>query len=75
MDENVTLAGLTYLYDIYIVEICKRRNLDWEGFKKLDGKYQILEKITEFRELFNDWSLEDGMKYIEDILKEGDDQI
>ena len=72
MNSNETLAGLTYLYDIYITEICKRRKLNWEGFKQLDKQYKILDRITEYIELFNDWSLEDGLSYIDEIIqKEG----
>ena len=72
MDNNETLAGLTYLYDLYITEICKRKKLTWEKFKQLNNKYKILELITEHQDLFNDWSIEDGLACIEErITKKG----
>lgn len=60
-----TLAGLTYLYDLYINEICKRRNIGWDEFKVLNQKYGILNTITKFSEEFNEWDIEDGMKYFD----------
>ena len=72
MCEAETMAGLTYLFDIYIDEICRRMELNWEEFKKLNEKYGILDKITEFRELFNDWSLADGMLYIDEYVLKGE---
>ena len=64
-----TIAGLTYLFETCKDEICKTYHLDWEGFKALDNRCGILETIEENRDIFDEYSVGDGMKYLEKYVQ------
>ena len=65
MDKNITCAGLTYLFDLYMKLYCKKHKISEKEFLELDRKYKIFEYIEECEDSFGNMSDNDGIKYIE----------
>ena len=63
------MSGLIYLFDVYGEAYRKKHKLSQSKFKVFEKEHHIYEYITECRYIFNDITIEEGVKAIENYVK------